>query len=333
MKLTAPALLQKSKATPYPFHLVIIYGDDAFTKDALLSQFWAQQQQPPKKAALEDIQNAYPALGDLLQSPDLFQATPHQNHELTASEKALSYLKAYVDAPVAGSVLVVNMPFLPPRSKVRQWAEKAPSVAIVACYAATPQDIQHYLTTAATIHNITLDQGARAALMEAFGETPVLLAGEVEKLALRVGAGGIVNADLVAALCQQEKTFDADQLIQALLEKDHRHVARLLAATPLEGDALIGLMRQMTFTFNRLLTVALNRENGMPLEAAFKAGKPPFPFMQVKALSKGMRTFLSQGILKALHLFLSLELAIKEGDDTAPLKLMRGLVQLAARGS
>lgn len=186
-------------------------------------------------------------------------------------EPAGAALDAVVGALKAGELdtettLVLSLGALDKRRNADKWLTD--QATVLDCKALNGDKLRDWLKGAAQSSGVKWAPGALGALLAQVGESPSLLRGEIEKLALYVGKGETISADLVAQVASHPRgepdEFAVFQLVDAVGERRAAAALAVLDTLLAAGDEPVALLGMIARQFR--LIYALKAHRG-PLQA------------------------------------------------------------------
>ncbi len=163
---------------------------------------------------------------------------------------------------------------------------------------------------------------AAQQLVERAGRELGVLAGEIEKLSLRVGAGGRIALDDVRAVVAGVRGHEVQELTDRLARGDAAGAARTLRLLLAEGEPPIRVVAFLAANLRRALQVVELAEQGMGAgEIAGRLGVPPW--LVDRNLGRGRAADLVRAllVLRRLDLRLKSTRAAEAAFDAALLEI------------
>ncbi len=181
----------------------------------------------PVQSAVEDAETM-PFLGEkrviILKNP-LFLTAAKDKSKV---EHDLDALLRYAEDPSPFTILIIEAPYekLDERKKLVKTIKKTGS--FVKAEALQESHLGDWLQQRAKELNVTLDKAGEERLVQLTGSHLLLLQQEIDKMALYVGANGIVNEDVVDLLVARTLENDIFALIDRIVRKDLNKAFRIL---------------------------------------------------------------------------------------------------------
>jgi DNA polymerase-3 subunit delta len=197
---------------------------------------------------------------------------------------ALAPALARACAAREGSLLILEAGELPPRSKLRAWAEKERNVAALACYVEEGAALKTTLRKLFDAQNVPVASDALDWLTDHAGADRGSVRGEVEKLALYAGEAGTVDLAAVQAIVGDQAELSAEDALFAATRGAVAEADRAAATALAEGGSAVGLVRSAHGHMDRLARVAAARESGRTAADAVKMLRPPLFFRRERAM-------------------------------------------------
>ena len=243
-------------------------------------------------------------------------------------------LEDYVAEPKPSGVLVLSVKRWP--ANTRLYKAVAARGLAVDCGSPPPARLTRWLASwARTTHNVQLPQASAEMLVEMVGPELGLLDQELAKLALAVGPGGKVTADVLREAVGNWRVKTTWEMLDAMLAGDVRGCMVQLDRLLLAGESPLAILGQISVSLRRFAATtrlvtggeAAGRRVGLR-DALAQAGFQPF------LLSKAEQQLRKLGRRRGQRLYqwlLETDLALK-GDSALPPRLVleRLIVRLAA---
>jgi DNA polymerase-3 subunit delta len=318
----------------------LVYGTDAGQvrqRAAALAESWLGKQADPMarvEFSSDQLKEDPARLSDELAAMSLMcprrvvLVREAEDALLAAVEEAVSHR-----APENFLVLYVTES-LPATSKLRSWAERAATVGAIACYKDEGAGLEQFIRD--TLRGYGLRAGnevVRLLAHQLSGDRQIIL-NELEKLSLYVGdeAEEVALEDVLATVGENnDKSFD--DLNNAVAGGDMVALCRLSDRLLMEGNPGLLLVRSLMRYFQRLETLALKRAEGMSVDAAIEALRPPVFFKAKPLLKAHASRWSAPACAEALARLQLLELDSKRYSDEAVTRVAHGLMQVALLAS
>lgn len=190
------------------------------------------------------------------------------------------------------------------KSKLRALAEKAPEVAVIACYAIDQARLPQAISSRLRAAGIQIDQDAAAWGAQNLSGEEGPLGQALEVLTLYAGAEKRLGlADVSAVLADGGDTSMGDA-IDAAITGDPVATDRALSLAYEEGVAPVGLLRVLLAELLRLRVAAGAMAEGASAQEAMAAMRPPVFFKRQALVGKALRIWplavLDQAVAAAL---------------------------------
>ncbi len=179
--------------------------------------------------------------------------------------------------------------------------------------------LESWVTQRARTRGVRLAPDAVRLLVEAIGENPRVLAGEIQKLATYAGAGGTIRAEDVQALTPTVRELRAFDLTDTLLRRDRAGALALLHDLLEHGSAPLQIVGMVAYQTRTLMQVkALASQGQRPPQIAQSAGLSAF----VVEKSLGLARRFSMAELETAHrALLEVDTSLKRSRTTPEMAL------------
>lgn len=235
------------------------------------------------------------------------------------------------------ALVIVEAGELGKASPLRRLAEKSKVAAAIACYRADGRGLEAELRELLRAQGLGIEGDAMAFLASHVGADRELTRGEVEKLALYMGAetGGVgarVTLADVEAVIGNSSALGIDRLVWAGLVGRPGDASRALDRLLAEGQAPVRLIRAFAAMLLRLLPLRARVETGEPAAAVLDSLRPPVHFSQKPAMQRALESWSLARLEAGLGLAHAAELAAKRAQSPDRLLLRRLLLDLRGTG-
>lgn len=232
------------------------------------------------------------------------------------------------------SLLVLEAPGLPSRSRLRALAERSPAAAAIGCYPEEGRGLQQTIRESLARHRVSVDADAVEWLATQLGADRAATLGELEKLALYAGPGG--RADLAAAqACVGDLAgLSLDDALFAATAGDAEQADRALERALAEGATPVGVLRAALMHVQRLQRVRAGMDDsGAAAAEAAKAARPPVFFRRMPAFTAALGLWKSPALAEACAMSWEAERACKQTGAPAEVLCRDAVLGLATRAA
>jgi DNA polymerase-3 subunit delta len=206
-----------------------------------------------------------------------------------------------------GALIILEAGELPPRSKLRSWAEKEPLAASIACYAEEGAALKATLRGLFEAERVAVEPDALDWLVQHAGSDRGIVRSEVEKLALFAGDGGRIDIATAQLVAGDQAELSIDDALFAATRGATAEADRAAAIALAEGASAVGLIRAAHGHMDRLARVAAARDAGAAAADAIKGLRPPVFFRRERAMLEAADIWRSAAIA-------SQQLALREAE-------------------
>lgn len=325
--------VQRILREPAGLRMILLYGDDVGLirerANAVVTAVAGTRDDPFRVVELE------PGGGDRL-AEELAALSLTGGRRVVRVRDATDGLTVSVQVALAGpgeALAVVEAPSLTSRSRLRALAERSAAVAAIGCYAEEGRSLVQTIETTLRELGVSPRPEAVAWLAEHLGADRLLTRRELEKVALYVGPGGVVDAE--AAMCCVGDLAGLS-LEDALLAASSGAVAaadRALELAMAEGAAPVAVVRSALLHMQRLQRGRLAVDGGLSASDAVRAMRPPVFFRRVGAFTASLELWDSKALGRACAALWDAELACKRTGQPAELICRQAVLALARRAA
>ncbi|MCR4378994.1 MAG: DNA polymerase III subunit delta [Rhodospirillales bacterium] len=233
-----------------------------------------------------------------------------------------------LDTP-ADALVVLDADDLSPRSKLRKLFEAAKNAACIPCYAddarTLPDVIRQHLNT----HGLSADRDAISLLAQSLGSDRSVTRGELDKLALYMGAEKHITAEHVRAAVGDSGAANMDDAIYAAAGGDMGKLETALTRLLADGTNAVQIVRAAQRHFQRLHLTRGHINNGMSADEAVKTLRPPLMFTLMDAFRGQLNLWSEDKLARAFEILTQAETDCKTTGLPADAVTGRALMALA----
>jgi DNA polymerase-3 subunit delta len=225
--------------------------------------------------------------------------------------------QSFLADPKGDSLVVVEAGELDGRSILRKLFEKADNAASIACYRDEGRDLTGVIRETLTAAQVKIGDETLAWLASRLGGDRLVTRGEIEKLALYVGAGNTVTLDDAQALIGDTAEIGLDDLVHAVAGGDAAALTRAQARLDGEGIPAIAQLRAVQRHFTRLHLCAGMIAGGRDEKGAMMALRPPVFWKEESAFRAELKRWAAPRLSVALARLLDAEIKCKSSGAPA----------------
>ena len=250
-------------------------------------------------------------------------------HEATdgLSKTITTVLDAMDSADTA--LVVVEAGELGPRSSLRILFEKHKNAAAIACYGDDGANLRRVINETLGTHGLKPTPDAIAFLMENLGSDRSVTRGELEKLALYMGAPGEVSLDDALACIGDSAATALDDTCYAAASGNQANLDKALNRAFNEGLHPVAVLRAAARHFLRLHQAAGLVQSGKNADQAMKSLRPPVIYKQTDQFRDQIRRWQPDRLSSALDMLTEAEMDCKTTGMPGPAICSRTLMRIA----
>ena len=192
-------------------------------------------------------------------------------------DKGASALLEYLGRPPQDTVLLISLPKLDASAQKTKWAKAlidGPHSQFVQIWPIDAHALPQWIRQRMAQAGLSASQEAVEMIAVRVEGNLLAAAQEIEKLKL-LAADGQVDASTVQAAVADSARFDVFGLIEAALNGEAAHALRILEGLRGEGLEPPVILWALARELRLLATIAQQHGQGMPLDKAFSAARPP----------------------------------------------------------
>lgn len=322
----------------------VLYGEETFLMEEFLS-FARKEMVDPAYADFNtgEYDCTEQWLADILQDAETFpfmaehrMVVAHQAYFLTGTKPAgqakvdadPSPLIAYLENPPTFSSIffTVHADKLDERKKVvKQLQQKA---VVLSFQPLKDQELHAWVERRAKKYGVAITPDDAASLVARCGSELRLLDKEMEKLALYVGAGGRITADVIERLASRTLEHDVFALVEAVVSGNLSEAFRIFYDHLKTGEEPIKLLALLSRQMRLLLSVKVLGPRGYSQQQLAGMLKV-HPFAVKKAMEQA-RHFDERGLRSLLALLAEEDYRMKTGQVDKQLAIELFITRVAA---
>lgn len=231
------------------------------------------------------------------------------------------------------TLVVLEAPDLPSRSKLRALLEKHPECASVGCYPEEGRTLEATITQMLASRNVRIDQDALHWLTGRLGADRGAARSEVEKLALYAGDKGTLSLEDLYACIGDAGSVSVEDAAFAAMEGRRAEADLAIERALAEGTSPIAIARAFLSHLHRLRRVRAAMADGASRSDAIKALRPPVFFKRANGFNRAAELWTLPALTQAVQETQALELSCKQTGAPDTLLCKRYVAGLAARAA
>ncbi len=336
MKLEKAALTAALARWPRDFRCAVVFGpDEALVReraDKISRQIVPDLNDPFNVAEFseQDIKDDPARLAD--EAAALSMMGGRRLVRLSGGEPALDALVNALAQPGCDALLVLQAGDLKKDNRLRKWAEAAPDVAAIICYAEDTRALASLLRDEARAAGYGLEDEAAALLLAASGNERDVARRELDKTILYVGSTARnVTASDVIAISADRGAADFGGLITALLADDGKAADAQIARMADENISGIAQMNAAARRLWQLLAAHAQMQEGGSLDDIARRAFGPMAWKETPIFRMQLQRWPAQRVQRGLARLLAADRAAKlsgaKDADTITAQALLGLVR------
>lgn len=210
------------------------------------------------------------------------------------------------------TLVILEAPSLPSRSKLRSLLEKRPDCASVGCYPEEGRTLEGTITQMLAAHKIRIAPDALHWLTGRLGADRSAARSEVEKLALYANDSGTLSLEDAHACIGDAGSVSLEDAAFAATEGRRAEADLAIERALTEGISPIAIARAFLNHLHRLRRVRAAMADGESKSDAIKALKPPVFFKRTAGFNRALELWPLPALSDALQETQALELSCKQ---------------------
>ncbi len=214
-------------------------------------------------------------------------------------------------------------------SKLRTICATATNAGVIPCYHDEGQKLRDIIRDGLADHRVRASADVISYLEQTQGANRSATRCEIEKLALYVGPGGVIDLEIAQRVTGSNASIGLDHLCRALASGNAEKTETILARLTEDGIPEILWLRAVARYFSRLHTAAGRCANGQTPEHAVADFRPPVFFKDKPVFFAALQNWSPARITAILRRILEAERDCKRNSQLAPLLAHRTLLATA----
>lgn len=247
-----------------------------------------------------------------------------------ATDQCVEACKALLTADIqTDTVVVIDAGDLNPRSKLRKLFETAKNGYCLPCYGDDAKSLPNVIRESLTAHGLSADRDAVSLLVQFLGSDRSVTRGELDKLALYMGAETQVTEVHVRAAIGDSAANDVDDVVYAAALGDFDKLESSITRVFADGTNPVQLIRACQRHFQRLHVARGQMSKGMNAFEAVKSLRPPVMFMRADAFKVQLNLWSEEKLTRAFDVLTQCETDCKTTGLPAQAVTGRALLAIA----
>lgn len=247
----------------------------------------------------------------------------------SAADKLAPIIESALEGLNTSTYLIIEAEELAASSRLRQFFEKDPRLACLACYRDEGRGLEETLRTALQSHGLKAAQDAMQYLLAHLGNDRGITLSEVAKIALYMGEQKEVTLDIVMRLVGHNASESLEDICHAVANGNIRQMEALLSHLLQEGTQPVAIVRSLLRHFQRLEIAQAHMALGQTVDQALMALRPPVFFKYAPPTKRALSLWNGRNLAQALSLLMKTEKDLKSSTLSPALLAGHALQQAA----
>jgi len=239
---------------------------------------------------------------------------------------------AALDAP-GDALLILESGALQTRSKLRVLCEQRADAVAIACYPEEGRGLALTIRSTLAERQVSVDAEAFEWLSGQLGADHGTTRQELEKLALFVGPGGVVDLAAAMACVGDTAGLELEDALLAATAGDVAGADRALEVALAEGATAVGVLRMALMHMQSLQRLRGVVDQGTTVSDAIRSARPPVFGRRVAPMSTALRKWSSSSLAGACGFLAAAERDCKRTGSPAEVLCRNAVMSLARRAS
>ena len=224
-----------------------------------------------------------------------------------ADNNLTKHLKTMLDGPQSDTLVIVSSASLNKKSSLVSLGESRDDMAVIACYEDRDEDVFATVRSLMSENGMTIGNEALQLLCARLSNDRKSNLSEIDKLITYMGDKKNISAEDVRAVIADQSSSNSEDVCYftagGYSEKSQAAFQRLLN----EGDEPIGVVRSLTYHFNKILTCLAAMEKGETLDKAMFKLVPRIIFYRESSFKRQVSLWSKDRVFAVLELLYKCE--------------------------
>ncbi|MGL4318083.1 MAG: DNA polymerase III subunit delta [Pseudomonas sp.] len=206
-------------------------------------------------------------------------------------DKGTAAILEYLERPPEDTLLLISLPKLDGSTQKTKWAKAlidGPNSQFLQIWPVDANQLPQWIRQRLSQAGLSASQEAVELIAARVEGNLLAAAQEVEKLKL-LAEGNQIDASTVQAAVADSARYDVFGLIDAVLGGDAAHALRMLEGLRGEGVEVLFILVMLARELRQLAGIAQQVNQGIPLDKAFAAARPPVWDKRKPLVSKALQ--------------------------------------------
>ena len=206
-------------------------------------------------------------------------------------DKGTAAILEYLGRPPEDTLLLISLPKLDGSTQKTKWAKaliEGPNAQFLQIWPVDANQLPQWIRQRLSQSGMSATQEALELIAARVEGNLLAAAQEVEKLKL-LAEGNQIDAATVQAAVADSARYDVFGLIDAVLNGEAAHALRMLQGLRGEGQESLFIVVMLARELRQLASLAQQFSQGIPLEKAFAAARPPVWDKRRPLISKALQ--------------------------------------------
>ncbi len=215
-------------------------------------------------------------------------------------------------------------------SKIRKFFEAHKSFPAIACYKEDERTIRASISQKFRDAGVRVDVDAMNFLATNLGEDKGITNNEIQKILLYLGEQKTLAYEEVVELMADSSELTLNDITNSIAQRDVKRLEKSLTRAFAEHMNAMPILRSVSWQFQRLASARMMAQNGMGIDAALQALRPPLYGKQQDQFKASLNKWNAPQLKKALAAITKAELEAKSSTLDSDMVCRNALLKLAA---
>jgi len=226
-------------------------------------------------------------------------------------------------------LIIITAAELGKESKLRKFFEAHKTFAALPCYKEDERSIRAAIAQKFRDAGVKADADAMNFLSSNLGEDKGITNNELEKILLYLGEQKSLAYEEVLELLADSSELTLNDITSSVALRDLKKLEKSLTRAFAEHMNAVPILRSVAWQFQRLASARMMAQNGMGIDSALQAMRPPLYAKQLDQFKAALNKWNAPQLKKALAVITTAELDAKAGALDSDMVCRNALLKLA----
>lgn len=224
-----------------------------------------------------------------------------------ADNNLTKHIKTLLETPGSDTLVVISSGSMNKKSSLVVLAEGREDMAVIACYEDRDEDVFTTVRSMLSENGFTINNEALQLLCSRLSNDRKTNLGEIEKLITYMGDKKVIGSDEVRNIISDASASSSDDVCYFAASGNTDKAQKAFQKMINEGNEPISIVRNLSYHFNKILTVLSYIEKGETVDRAVMKLVPRIIFFRETNFKRQVNVWNKTNTLSALELLYKCE--------------------------